>query len=207
MDNIFPTFESLTPREEKEAKLKQRARVIWFTGLSGSGKTTLATALDRELFEKGYLAQLLDGDNIRAGINNNLSFSPDDRMENIRRIAEVSKLFLGCGIITICAFISPARSMRRIVRSIVGEDDFYEVYLNTPLGVCESRDVKGLYAKARAGIIHDFTGVNAPYDVPEHAQLQLDTSALSIDESVTILLENILPLIEYSTVSRSLSQK
>lgn len=207
MDNIFPTFESFTPREEKEAKLKQRARVIWFTGLSGSGKTTLATALDRELFEKGYLAQLLDGDNIRAGINNNLSFSPDDRMENIRRIAEVSKLFLSCGIITICAFISPARSMRRIVRSIVGEDDFYEVYLNTPLGVCESRDVKGLYAKARAGIIQDFTGVSAPYDVPEHAQLQLDTSALSIDESVTVLLENILPLIEYSTVSRSLSQK
>jgi adenylylsulfate kinase len=122
-------------------------------------------------------------------------------MENIRRIAEVSKLFLNCGIIAICAFISPARSMRQIVRSIVGEDDFYEIYLNTPLGVCESRDVKGLYAKARAGLIKDFTGVNAPYDAPEQAQLSIDTSSLSVEESVSALLENILPIIAYRPVN------
>ncbi len=201
MDNIFPVFDSSIPREAKEAKLLQKARVIWFTGLSGSGKTTLASALDRHLFENGYLSQLLDGDNIRSGINNNLGFSSEDRMENIRRIAEVSKLFLNCGIIAICAFISPARSMRQIVRSIVGEDDFYEIYLNTPLGVCESRDVKGLYAKARAGLIKDFTGVNAPYDAPEQAQLSIDTSSLSVEESVSALLENILPIIAYRPVN------
>jgi len=198
MNNLFPVFERSIPREAKETRLRQKAKVIWFTGLSGSGKTTLASALDQELFERGYLAQLLDGDNIRTGINSNLGFSPGDRMENIRRIAEVSKLFMNCGIITICAFISPARGMRRMVRAIVGEEDFYEIYLSTPLGVCEERDVKGLYAKARAGIIQDFTGVSAPYDTPEHARLSIDTSNLSIDESIRVLLKNILPIVAFN---------
>jgi adenylylsulfate kinase len=202
MSNIFPVFDRSIPREAKETKLKQKAKVFWFTGLSGSGKTTLALALERHLFERGYLTQLLDGDNIRSGINSNLGFSTEDRMENIRRIAEVSKLLLNCGIIAICAFISPARSMRQAARSIVGEDDFYEIYLNTPIGICESRDVKGLYAKARAGLIKDFTGVNAPYDIPEHAQLSIDTSSLSIEESVDVLLENILPIIAYHPVNK-----
>ncbi len=197
MKHIFPAFDRSIPRDAKEAKLRQKARVLWFTGLSGSGKTTLAAALERALFERGYFTQLLDGDNIRSGINNNLGFSPDDRFENIRRIAEVGKLFRDCGIIAICAFISPARSMRQVVRSIIGEEDFYEIYLNTPVAVCEGRDVKGLYAKARAGLIKDFTGVNAPYDVPEHAQLSIDTSVLTVEECVAVLLEHILPLIAY----------
>lgn len=207
MSNIFPVFDRSIPREAKETKLKQKAKVLWFTGLSGSGKTTLASALEQHLFEKGYLTQLLDGDNIRSGINSNLGFSSEDRMENIRRIAEVSKLFLNCGIIAICAFISPARNMRQVARSIVGEDNFYEIYLNTPIGICESRDVKGLYAKARAGLIKDFTGVNAPYDIPEHAQLLIDTSVLSIEESVAVLLENILPVIAYHPVNKLRSKK
>ncbi len=197
MQKIFPEFDRIIPREAKETKLRQRARVIWFTGLSGSGKTTLASALERHLFERGYLTQLLDGDNIRSGINNNLGFTAADRTENIRRIAEVSKLFLNCGIITICAFISPARTMRKIVRDIVGEDDFYEIYLNTPIAICESRDVKGLYAKARAGLIKDFTGIDAPYDVPEHARLSLDTSSSSVEECTSILLDHILPIVSY----------
>ncbi|MEL7587589.1 MAG: adenylyl-sulfate kinase [Prolixibacteraceae bacterium] len=200
MTDIFPVFDRSVPREAKEMKLGQKAKVLWFTGLSGSGKTTLAAALEKQLFDKGYLTQFLDGDNIRSGINSNLRFSPEDRMENIRRIAEVSKLFLDCGVITICAFISPAQSMRQVVKKIVGEDDFYEIYLNTPLDTCESRDVKGLYAKARAGLIKDFTGVNAPYDIPQHANLTIDTSAHTVEECIAVLMENILPVIAFVPV-------
>lgn len=200
MADIFPVFDRVVPREAKEVKLGQKSKVLWFTGLSGSGKTTLAAALEKRLFEQGFMTQFLDGDNIRSGINNNLGFSPEDRMENIRRIAEVSKLFLNCGVITICAFISPAQSMRRVVKDIVGQEDFYEIYLSTPIGTCESRDVKGLYAKARAGLIKDFTGVNAPYDVPEHANLTIDTSAHTVEECVSVLMENILPVITFVPV-------
>ena len=148
MNNIFPTTDILQ-RVAKEKLLGQRGLCIWFTGLSGSGKTTIAIALEKELHLKGRLTQILDGDNIRAGINNNLGFSEIDRLENIRRIAEVTKLFVNCGVITICCFVSPTEEIRTIAKSIIGEDDFVEVFVNTPLAVCEQRDVKGLYAKAR----------------------------------------------------------
>jgi len=195
MNHIYPVFEQIIPREEKEIRLKQKAKVLWFTGLSGSGKTTLASALERNLFERGYLTQFLDGDNIRSGINNNLGFSNEDRLENIRRISEVSKLFLNCGIITICAFVSPTEKMRQIVKDIIGDNDFYEVFVSTPIEVCEQRDIKGLYAKARAGIIKDFTGVNAPFEIPGNANLTIDTSKHKPEECVSVLLDHILPIV------------
>jgi len=163
LKNIHPVFERIIPRTTKEERLNQKAKVIWFTGLSGSGKTTLASALEKKLFEMGYFTQILDGDNIRTGINNNLGFSEEDRLENIRRIAEVSKLILNCGVVTICAFISPTEEIRQMAMDIIGKEDFIEVYVSTPVEVCEQRDVKGLYAKARAGLIQDITGVNAPF--------------------------------------------
>ena len=190
--HIYPVFDQIVSREEKEKRLKQRAKVIWFTGLSGSGKTTLASALERNLFEKGHLTQVLDGDNIRTGINNNLGFSPGDRMENIRRIAEIAKLLINSGVICLCAFVSPTRDVRNIVRTIVGEDDFLEVFVSTPIEVCESRDIKGLYQKARAGEIKEFTGVSAPFDIPQNAVLSIDTSDKTVDECVEILLNRLL---------------
>ena len=182
-------------RTDKEELLRQRGLMIWFTGLSGSGKSTVAIALERELHRQGFLCRILDGDNIRTGINNNLGFSAADRVENIRRIAEVGKLFVDTGIITLAAFISPSNEMRQMAASIIGEQDFVEVYINTPIETCEARDVKGLYAKARRGEIRDFTGVSAPFEAPEHPALSLDTSVLSLEESVNRLMEIILPKI------------
>ena len=195
--HIYPVFDQIVSRAEKEKKLNQRSKVIWFTGLSGSGKTTLASALERELFERGYLTQVLDGDNIRTGINNNLGFSPEDRFENIRRIAEISKLLIHSGVICICAFVSPTENVRNIVRSIVGEDDFLEIYVSTPLEVCETRDVKGLYKKARAGEIKEFTGISAPFEIPQNIVLSINTSDKTIDECVAILIEKLTPEIIY----------
>ena len=170
--------------------------MIWFTGLSGSGKSTIAIALERELHKRGLLCRILDGDNIRSGINNNLGFTEADRIENIRRIAEVSKLFVDTGIITIAAFISPSNDIREMAADIIGRDDFVEVYVSTPIEECERRDVKGLYAKARRGEIKNFTGISAPFEAPEHPALTLDTSVLSLEESVHKLLELILPRIQ-----------
>lgn len=183
-------------RADKEDLLGQRGLMIWFTGLSGSGKSTVAIALERELQKRGLLCRILDGDNIRSGINNNLGFSQEDRVENIRRIAEIGKLFVDTGIITIAAFISPSNDIRRMAADIIGHDDFVEVYVSTPIEECEKRDVKGLYAKARRGEIKDFTGVSAPFEVPEHPDLSLDTSVLSLEESVAMLLKKILPRVE-----------
>lgn len=180
-------------RKEKEELLGQRSVMIWFTGLSGSGKSTVAIALERELHRRGFLCRILDGDNIRSGINNNLGFSEADRIENIRRIAEVGKLFIDTGIITIAAFISPNNDIRKMASSIIGNDDFLEIFVNTPLEVCEERDVKGLYAKARRGEIKNFTGISAPFEAPEHPALTLDTSKLTLEESVNRLLALILP--------------
>lgn len=180
-------------RSDKETLLGQRGVMVWFTGLSGSGKSTIAIALERELHRRGLLCRILDGDNIRSGINNNLGFSPEDRVENIRRIAEVGKLFVDTGVITIAAFISPSESLRRMAARIVGEADFLEVYVSTPLEECERRDVKGLYAKARRGEIREFTGVSAPFEAPAHADLTLDTSKLTVEQSVERLLALILP--------------
>lgn len=182
-------------RKEKEALLGQHAVMVWFTGLSGSGKSTLAVALERELHRRGFFCRILDGDNVRSGINNNLGFTEADRMENIRRIAEVSKLFIDTGVITIAAFISPTHEMREMVAGIVGRDDFLEVYVSTPLEECERRDVKGLYAKARRGEIKNFTGISAPFEPPLHPDLALDTSVLSLKEAVEKLLDAVFPRI------------
>ena len=179
-------------RRDKEALLGQRGVMVWFTGLSGSGKSTVAIAVERELHRRGLLCRILDGDNIRSGINNNLGFSEADRVENIRRIAEVGKLFVDTGIITLAAFISPTNSLREMAERIIGPADFKEVYVSTPLTVCEQRDVKGLYAKARRGEIKDFTGVSAPFEVPVRPALAIDTSVLSLEESVEKVLELIL---------------
>ncbi len=201
-NNIYPIFDRMLTRQDKEELLKQRGVMIWFTGLSGSGKSTIAIALERELHKRGLLCRILDGDNIRTGINNNLGFSETDRVENIRRIAEVSKLFIDTGIITIAAFISPNNDIREMAARIVGPDDFLEIFVSTPLAECEKRDVKGLYAKARRGEIKNFTGISAPFEAPEHPALSLDTSVLSLEESVNRLLEIVLP-----RVSRHIKMK
>ena len=164
-------------------------------GPSGSGKSTLAIALERELYQNGILCRILDGDNIRSGINNNLGFSEADRIENIRRIAEVSKLFVDCGIVTIAAFISPTNEIRQMAADIIGKDDFMEIYVSTPLEVCEKRDVKGLYKKARKGEIKDFTGISSPFEIPEQPDLTIDTSTQSLEESVAILKKTVFPRI------------
>ena len=190
--HIYPIFDRMLTRRDKEALLGQRGVMVWFTGLSGSGKSTVAIAVERELHRRGLLCRILDGDNIRSGINNNLGFSEVDRVENIRRIAEVGKLFVDTGIITLAAFISPTNSLREMAERIIGEADFKEVYVSTPLAVCEQRDVKGLYAKARRGEIKDFTGVSAPFEVPVRPALAIDTSVLSLEESVEKVLELIL---------------
>jgi len=161
--NLHPVFKQILNRPDKEKLLNQKAKVIWMTGLSGAGKTTIGAGIEKELNVRGYLTQVLDGDNIRTGISNNLGFSEEDRFENIRRIAEVSKLFLNCGIICINSFISPTKKIRSMAKEIIGENDFIEVYVNTPLEVCEQRDVKGLYQKAREGKIKNFTGIDAPF--------------------------------------------
>ncbi len=182
-NNIHSTFDQLLNRSDKEGLLRQNSKVIWLTGLSGSGKTTIASWLEKKLHSEGFLVQVLDGDNIRTGINNNLGFSAEDRSENIRRIAEVSKLFLNCGIITINSFVSPTIAIREKAKNIIGSDDFIEVFINTPLEVCEQRDVKGLYAKARKGEIKNFTGIDAPFEAPNKADLEIKTENKPIEVS------------------------
>lgn len=191
--NIYPIFDRMMSRDDKEQLLRQRGMMLWFTGLSGSGKSTVAIALERELHSRGLLCRILDGDNIRSGINNNLGFSAEDRVENIRRIVEVGRLFVDTGIITIAAFISPNNQLREMAAEIIGKDDFVEVFVSTPLEECEKRDVKGLYAKARRGEIKNFTGISAPFEAPEHPDITLDTSKLPVEESVKILLDYVLP--------------
>lgn len=188
-ENIYPIFDRMLTRQDKEQLLGQHGVMLWFTGLSGSGKSTVAIALERELQRRGLLCRILDGDNIRTGINANLGFSADDRKENIRRIAEVSKLFVDTGIITIAAFISPTEELRQMAARIIGTDDFKEIYISTPLEECERRDVKGLYARARRGEVKNFTGISAPFEAPKHPALSLDTSKLSLEESVAELLK------------------
>ncbi len=190
--NIYPVFDRIYDRKVKEEILRQSAKVIWFTGLSGSGKTTLASNLEKELFFRRFFCQVLDGDNIRTGINNNLGFSEKDRIENIRRIAEVSKLLINTGLITICSFISPTHEIRTLAKNIIGKNDFIEIFLNPPLEVCEQRDTKGLYKKARSGEIKDFTGISSPFEAPEHPDLEIDTSTTSIKDSVELIFHTII---------------
>lgn len=193
IDNLYPITDRMLPREAKEELLGQRGVLLWMTGLSGSGKSTVAIALERELHRRGRLVRLLDGDNVRTGINRGLGFSEEDRRENIRRIAEVSKLFVETGVITIACFVSPTRELREMARDIVGAADFREIYISTPLAECERRDVKGLYARARRGEVKNFTGISAPFEAPEHPALSLDTTSLPIEESVKQILEILNP--------------
>lgn len=194
-ENIHPIFDKMQSREAKEQQLRQRGLTVWFTGLSGSGKSTIAVALERRLSQQGIFSRILDGDNIRTGINRGLGFSEEERRENIRRIAEVSKLFTETGIVTLSAFVSPTNELREMAREIIGKEDFVEIFVATPLEECERRDVKGLYAKARRGEIKDFTGITSPFEAPESPALAIDTTNLSVEEAVERVLEIIVPKI------------
>ncbi len=194
-ENIHPIFDRLLQRTDREKRLNQRSKVLWLTGLSGSGKSTIAQALERRMYNEGFFAQVLDGDNIRSGINNNLGFSIEDRQENIRRIAEIAKLYLQSGVITLNSFISPTKEIRNFARSIIGEADFIEIYINAPLEVCEARDVKGLYQKARSGAIKGFTGIDSPYEAPENPAIEIKTNETTVEEAVDKIFKYIQPII------------
>jgi adenylylsulfate kinase len=189
--HIYPI--RILSREEREAKLGQRSRVIWFTGLSGAGKSTLGTMLENSLFERGFVVQLFDGDNIRAGINKDLGFSLEDRRENLRRVAEINRLFLHSGIITINCFIAPTVDLRKMIADIVGPADLVEVFTDCPLEVCEQRDTKGLYKMAREGKISHFTGISSPFEPPAHPRIHLRTDLLSPEQCLQKILDVILP--------------
>lgn len=191
-ENIYPIYDRMMTRQDKESLLGQRGIMIWFTGLSGSGKSTVAMGVERELHAQGILCRILDGDNVRAGINNNLGFSAEDRIENIRRIAEIGKLFVQTGVVTLACFVSPTNDIRKMARVIVGEEDFLEVYISTPIEECERRDVKGLYARARKGEVKNFTGISAPFEAPVSADIDIDTSKIPLEESVRTLTELII---------------
>ena len=196
MENIFPIFDSILSVSDKEKILKQKSIVVWIVGLSGSGKSTLARGLENALHEKGFITQLLDGDNLRSGINNNLNFTDEDRVENIRRAAEVSKLFANCGIITICSLISPTSQVREMAREIIGKK-YVEVFVNCPIEVCESRDTKGLYKKARAGEIKNFTGIDSPFEAPDNPDIDIRTDINSVEYCHNQLLNKILERVKY----------
>ncbi|ATC62635.1 adenylyl-sulfate kinase [Nibricoccus aquaticus] len=185
-DNIHPIFDRVLRRSEKEARLKQRARVIWLYGLSGSGKSTLAVALERRLFAEGFTTHLLDGDNVRSGLNRGLGFSDADRVENIRRVAEVAKLFAHAGVVPICSFITPLKALRESAREIIGAEDFFDVYVKASFETCARRDPKGLYAKAGAGGVKQFTGKDSAFEEPAAGEVSLviDTEAESPEASL-----------------------
>ncbi len=198
-NNLHPVFDRIMGRKYKEKLLNQHAKVIWFSGLSGAGKKTIAQHLERALYDRGYLTLILDGDNIRSGINNNLSFTEADRLENIRRISEVSKLLVDSGVITLNSFISPTNEIRDMAKKIIGAENFIEVFVNTPIEVCEQRDVKGLYEKARKGEIKNFTGIDSPFDEPVNPDIELHTHLHSLEETVKQCLDLILPKIKYKS--------
>lgn len=199
--NIFPIFDRLTPREHKERCLKQRSVAVWFCGLSGVGKTTIAVELEQMLFRNGFICQLLDADNVRTSINKDLGFSIKDRKENIRRIAELNKLFVNSGMIILNCFISPTKAIRQMARDIIGNDDFIEVFLNAPLEVCRKRDPKGLYKKASNGKVAEFTGISSPFEFPDNPELEIKTDILNIEESTKKVFDFILPKIRFSATS------
>ena len=190
-ENIHPVFDTLVQRQERESRNLHRAAVVWLTGLSGSGKSTIAAAVERELFSRKWQVRVLDGDNVRSGLNEGLSFSMADRRENTRRVAEVAKLFTSTGIVTLCSFVSPTQDMRAFAKTIIGADDFHEVFVKADLQTCEQRDVKGLYAKARAGQLKGFTGIDSPYEQPKSPNVLLDTTRQSVEESKDQLLRYI----------------
>lgn len=192
MENIIPHQHTVT-LDDRIEKNGHKPKLIWFTGLSGSGKSSLANALEKQLHNRGLNTYILDGDNIRSGLNKDLDFSEESRKENIRRIAEVSKLFVDAGVVVLTAFISPFRENRKFAKELVGNEHFIEVFVDCPLEVCESRDVKGLYAKARAGEIPDFTGITSPFEVPENPDIQIKTDELTLEESLKVLIDKVLP--------------
>lgn len=196
-EHIHPIFDRLLQTETKETLLKQRGAVIWLIGLSGSGKSTIAEHLEAKLYDKGLLTQVLDGDNIRSGLNNNLSFSDTDRLENIRRISEVAKLFANCGVVTLASFITPTEAIRQMAKEIIGEDKYIEVYISTSLEACEDRDVKGLYDKARQGIIKNFTGIDSVFETPQNPAIIIPTEGFAVEESVQKLYDFIIEKISY----------
>ncbi|HEY9008804.1 adenylyl-sulfate kinase [Ohtaekwangia sp.] len=196
MNHIYP-IKTKVSKEQREALSKQRARLIWFTGLSGSGKSTLAVQLEAQLHAEGFKTYLLDGDNVRAGLNKDLTFTDEGRVENIRRIGEVSKLLLDAGVIVLSAFISPFHADREQVKNIVGAENYIEVFVDTPLEVCEQRDVKGLYKKARAGEVKNFTGIDSPYEAPERADIVIPTDRVPVEEAVEQLMQYILPKVTW----------
>ena len=197
--HIHPIHDRLLQRADREQFLNQRSYALWLTGLSGSGKSTIAPHLDRRLYNEGFFAQVLDGDNIRSGINSDLGFGVADRAENIRRIAEIARLYTNSGIITINSFISPTIASRQMAKDIIGASNFLEVFINTPLEICEARDVKGLYKKARAGQIKQFTGIDAPYEAPIQPDLEVKTAEQTIEESVAVIYDYLLPIITPKT--------
>ncbi len=199
MENIHPTFDKLLSQSDRERFLSQRAKTIWLTGLSGSGKSTVASGLEQMLFKAGYLVAVLDGDNTRAGLNQDLGFSLADRRENIRRVAEVSKLFNDCGVICINSFITPTDEIRGLAEEIVGADNFILVYVDASLKVCQERDVKGLYKKAKQGELKDFTGFDSDFAVPKNPALAVDTDKQTVEESVSEMFEFIAPKIKLTT--------
>lgn len=189
-NHIHPTVFKVSS-EQRKGRLKQSPKLIWFTGLSGSGKSTLANAVEAQLFEEGYMTYLLDGDNIRTGLNKDLGFSDEDRIENIRRIAEVAKLMMDAGLLVVSAFISPFREEREMIAKLVGEENFLEVFVDCPIEVCEQRDVKGLYAKARKGIIKNFTGIDSPYEEPLHPAVHIHSDQEELNKSVQKVIQTI----------------
>ncbi|MFY0674263.1 MAG: adenylyl-sulfate kinase [Bacteroidia bacterium] len=197
MEHIYPIFDEILDRKSKENRLQQKGKVIWLIGLSGSGKSTIAKTIEKKLFQEGFITQLLDGDNFRFGLNGDLTFSTKDRVENLRRTAEVAKLFKESGFVTFCSFITPTEESRHKAQAIIGSDDYIEVYIDCPLEVCEERDVKGLYKKARAGEIPDFTGISSPFEKPKNAAISLKSGSKSLDECVEELYQFIFPLISY----------
>lgn len=190
--NIFQLQDVPVTRGDFENMLSQHGLVVWLVGLSGSGKSTVAKALKKRLFDEGFLVRLLDGDNMRLGLNNNLGFSAVDRQENIRRTAEVAKLFKETGIVTLVAAITPTHAIQQMTRDIIGADDFFEVYVSTPVSECERRDVKGLYKKARTGEIASFTGVSDPFEEPLYPDLKIDTTGRPVEESVEVIIKKII---------------
>lgn len=196
MNYIYP-IKTKVSAEERQRLMNQRPKLIWFTGLSGSGKSTLAVQLEASLYAMGFKTYLLDGDNIRSGLNKDLSFTDEGRVENIRRISEVCKLFLDSGVVLLSAFISPFQADREQVKSIVGADNYIEVFVDAPLEVCEQRDVKGLYKKARAGEVKNFTGISSPYEKPVNPDVVIPTDKLSVEEAMVVLMKAIGPRITY----------
>ena len=195
MEHIYPIFDQTLDRKSKEHRLNQHGIVIWLIGLSGSGKSTIAKELEQRLFKKGFITQLLDGDNLRSGLNGDLDFTANSRDENLRRTAEVAKLFKESGIVTLCSFITPTEESRAKIASVIGAQDYCEVFVDCPIEICEERDVKGLYKKARAGEIPNFTGISSPFEEPINANIRLKSGEESIETSTDRLYQYILPLI------------